>query len=186
MKKRETLTEETFNLMLNWLDADREKAGLKYEEIRLRLIKIFAWRGADCPEELADESINRVLGRIHDLAPSYSGDPALYFYGVAQNVFHEYNKRKPEPLQPPVLELAEQDDTDYDCLDKCLDQLDPETRWLIVEYYQEEKLAKIDHRKALAEQLGVNAHTLRMRAHRIKAILKKCIIKCRQRVKSRT
>jgi len=184
MKKQVILTSEAFEQLLNWLDSEREKAGLKYEEIRLRLIRIFAWRGAYCAEELADDTINRVLSKVDTVAPSYSGDPALYFYGVAQNVFLEYTKRKPEPLPPPVLELPEQDDADYNCLDECLEQLDLETRWLVLEYYQEDKQAKIAHRKVLAEQLGINPHTLRMRAHRIKGILKKCIIKCREQVPS--
>ena len=181
MKKHAILTKESFDQMLRWLDADRERAGFKYEEIRLRLIRIFAWRGVNYAEELADETINRVLSKVHDLAPSYSGDPALYFYGVAQNVFLEYSKRKTDPPPAAVIELAEEDDTDFDCLDKCLEQLDPETRWLIIEYYQKERLAKIDHRKVLAEHFGISSHTLRMRAHRIKATLKKCIIKCRQK-----
>lgn len=174
--------------MLRWLDGDREQAGLKYEEIRLRLIRIFAWRGVNCAEELADETINRVLSKVHNVAPSYSGDPALYFYGVAQNVFLEYSKRKPELPSTPMIELAgelaEQDDTSYDCLDECLEQLDPETRWLIVEYYQEEGQAKIDYRKVLAARLGVSSHTLRMRTHRIKATLKECITRCRQKAAS--
>jgi DNA-directed RNA polymerase specialized sigma24 family protein len=184
MKKQTNLTPEAFEQLLDWLDSEREKAGLKYEDIRLRLIRIFSWRGVNCAEELADDTINRVLSKIATVTPSYSGDPALYFYGVAQNIFLEYTKRKLELPLPPALQPAEQDDVDYSCLDGCLEQLDPETRWLVIEYYREDKQAKIAHRKWLAEQLGINTHTLRMRAHRIKAILKKCIIKCREQLAS--
>jgi DNA-directed RNA polymerase specialized sigma24 family protein len=184
MKKQIILTSESFEQLLNWLDGEREKAGLKYEDIRFRLIRIFAWRGAHCAEELADETINRVISKVHTVAPSYSGDPALYFYGVAQNVFLEYTRKKTEPPPAPAIAAAGPGDTEYDCLDHCLTQLDPETRWLIIEYYQEDKQAKIDHRKVLAGRLGITTHTLRMRAHRIKTSLKKCIIKCCKRATS--
>jgi RNA polymerase sigma factor (sigma-70 family) len=180
MRKQASLTPEAFEQLLTWLDSDREKAGLKYEDIRFRLIRIFAWRGAHCAEELADDVINRVLSRVATLVPSYSGDPALYFYGVAQNVFLEYTKRKLEGPLPPAPRRDESDEADADCLDECLEQLDPESRWLILQYYQEDKQAKIAHRKALAGQLGINAHTLRMRAHRIKAMIKECLMKCRE------
>lgn len=189
MKKQTILTPESFEQLLNWLDGEREKAGLKYEDIRQRLIRIFAWRGANCAEELADETINRVIAKVHILAPSYSGDPALYFYGVAQNVFLEHIRKKsdlplPLAIAPDWQDADRQEDAEYDCLDQCLEQLDPETRWLITEYYQEDKQAKIDHRKVLAERLGISSHTLRMRTHRIKASLKKCIIRCCVRVAS--
>ena len=179
MKKQPNLTQETFDRLLYWLHPDRELAGQKYEEIRSRLIKILVRRGCNCAEELADEAINRVVKKLDTLIATYAGDPALYFYGVAQNVFMEYVKKK--PLPSPVLEqpLKETDpDDDYECLEKCLEQISPESHWLIVEYYQEEKGEKIDHRKALAEQLRITPHGLRMRTHRIKAALKECILDC--------
>src|SRR5262245_44374262 len=39
--KDRSVSREAFDLMLAWLDSDRERAGQKYEEIRYRLIKIF-------------------------------------------------------------------------------------------------------------------------------------------------
>jgi hypothetical protein len=44
MKKDWVLTQDAFDKLLNWLDSDRERAGQKYETIRLRLIKIFTCR----------------------------------------------------------------------------------------------------------------------------------------------
>ena len=59
MKKGWVLTQELFDTLLDWLDPDRERAGHRYETIRLRLIKIFTSRGCPEAEELADETINR-------------------------------------------------------------------------------------------------------------------------------
>ncbi|HEY7785163.1 MAG TPA: hypothetical protein VIB00_10575, partial [Pyrinomonadaceae bacterium] len=60
MNKDWVLTQESFDALLHWLDPQRDRAGLRYEEIRRSLIKIFACRGCAEPEDLADETINRV------------------------------------------------------------------------------------------------------------------------------
>jgi DNA-directed RNA polymerase specialized sigma24 family protein len=57
-------------------------------------------------------------------------------------------------------------------------QLSPENRRLVLEYYQNEKRAKIDHRRKLAEQLGIAVNALRIRAHRIRLQLQKCVQAC--------
>jgi hypothetical protein len=45
------LTADTFTRLLHRLDADRERAGEKYEDLRRTLIRFFEWRGAPYPEE---------------------------------------------------------------------------------------------------------------------------------------
>jgi hypothetical protein len=50
MKKGWVLTQELFDTLLGWLDPDRERAGDKYETVRIRLIKVFTCRG--CLETL--------------------------------------------------------------------------------------------------------------------------------------
>jgi RNA polymerase sigma factor (sigma-70 family) len=182
VKKPQGLSQASFDQLLYWLHPDREMAGQKYEAIRSRLIKIFVRRGCNWAEELADETINRVIKKLDAIVPTYEGDPAHYFYAVAHHIFLESVKKKPPP-PPAVAEPLKEADDEYECLEKCLEQLSPESRWLIVEYYQEEKGAKISHRKALAEQLRITPDSLRMRAHRIKATLKACILDCLSRVK---
>lgn len=181
MKKQLSLSQESFDRLLHWLHPDREMAGLKYEEIRSRLIKVLVRRNCNCAEELADETINRVASKLDTIVSTYKGDPALYFYGVANHVFMERIKKRSLPLPPVIAAPLKEADDDYECLEKCLEQLSPESRWLIVEYYKEEKGEKIDHRKALAEQLRITPDSLRMRAHRIKAALKKCMLDCLMR-----
>lgn len=177
MNKDWVLTQESFDALLNWLDPRREEAGVKYEEIRLRLIKIFTCRGCLEPEDLADETINRVSKKLADIQSSYVGDPTRYFYGVANKVHMEYLRRKPPPVLP-IPENSDELDKEYECLEKCIEQLRPDHRGLVLEYYQEEKRTKIDSRKKLAEQLGIALNALRIRAHRIRGSLYECVRNC--------
>ncbi len=110
MTKKQKLTQDEFDNLLSWLDADRECAGKKYESIRHSLIKIFSWRGCAEAEDLADETINRVGRKAKSLASTYTGDPALYFFGVAKKLLLEYNRRKTS-VQPLPAELPDQPQT---------------------------------------------------------------------------
>jgi RNA polymerase sigma factor (sigma-70 family) len=172
------LTKEEFDRLLAWLDSDREKAGVIYETIRCRLIKIFARRGCWEAENLADETINRVATKIESISTQYTGNPALYFYGVARKIHHEYLRLRQRPLPEfsPVPNPFE--DEEYDCLDQCLEGVNVEDRDLILRYYLEDKRDKIDHRRQLAEELGIAINALRIRAHRIRKPLKKCVQEC--------
>jgi len=190
MKKEWVLTQDAFETLLNWLDSDRDQAGRKYEEIRLRLIKIFTCRGCLEAEDLADETINRVSLKAGGLSETYEGNPSLYFYGVAQKVQLEY-ARKPRPIgaESDLNRFASNSrqsssyvpadtEVDYQCLDECLEKLPPENRRLVLEYYQHEKQGKIDHRKRLADELGIAVNALRIRAHRIRRLLQECVHRC--------
>jgi RNA polymerase sigma factor (sigma-70 family) len=180
-KKGWVLTQEAFDDFLGWLDTDRERAGKKYEEIRRKLIKVFVCRGCTVAEELADETINRVAKKVPTLKDNYVGDPTNYFYGVAHNVHLEYLRKKREAANaapPPSPEPYDESELEYQCLEHCMEKLPPENRTLILQYYNEEKRAKIDYRKKLAERLGIELNALRIRAYRIRAELYECIREC--------
>ena len=179
MNKERVVTQEAFDKLLAWLDPNRDQAGKKYEDVRRRLIKIFTCRGCTEADALADETINRVTHKVHTLAEHYTGDPALYFYGVAHKVHLEYLRRKPIPsVPPPLVEHSDEKEQEYDCLEQCMQRLTPDNRELVLQYYQEEKQAKINHRKLLAEQLGIALNALRIRAYRIRATLQQCVQSC--------
>ncbi|MGI9068761.1 MAG: RNA polymerase sigma factor [Pyrinomonadaceae bacterium] len=178
MNKDWILTQESFDALLAWLNPAREEAGRKYEQIRLRLIKIFTCRGCGEPEDLADETINRVSKKLKEIESGYSGDPARYFYGVANKVHMEYVRRKPVPIPPTRPEDSDDIEKEYECLERCIQKLTPDNRLLVLQYYQEDKRAKIDHRKLLAEQLGIALNALRIRAHRIRTSLQECVQTC--------
>ena len=180
-KKEWVLTQEAFDSFLGWLDTDRELAGRKYEEIRQKLIKIFVCRGCTVPDDLADETINRVAKKVPEIRNTYVGDPMHYFYGVAHNIHLEYLRKKREAeqvLQPPPSNQCEETELEYECLEACMSKLPLEHRELVLEYYQDEKRAKIEHRKRLSERLGVELNALRIRAYRIRAMLYDCIRDC--------
>ena len=179
MNKDWVLTKESFDALLAWLDPAREEAGRKYEDIRLRLIKIFTCRGCCEPEDLADETINRVSKKLKEIESTYSGEPARYFYGVANKVHLEYLRRKPLQPPPPPRDDADEIEREYLCLEQCIQKLTPNNRVLVLQYYQEEKRAKIDHRRQLAEQLGIALNALRIRACRIRrSSLQECVQSC--------
>lgn len=178
MNKQHALTQEAFDSLLAWLAPDREEAGRKYESIRQRLIKIFTCRGRSDAEELADETINRVSLRAPDVVENYVGDPALYFYGVAQKVFLESLRKPPHVAVPAAVKSNEEKELEFECLEQCMERLAPDNRELVLEYYQNDKRAKIDHRKQLAARLGIAQNALRIRAHRIRATLQECVRQC--------
>ena len=70
-----TLTEEAFATFLACLDADKERAGEKYELLRLKLLKFFDWRGAHFPEECVDETFNRALEKSIAARSSVTSQP---------------------------------------------------------------------------------------------------------------
>lgn len=192
-RRQADLTPENFGRLLNWLDHDRERAGQRYEQIRLRLIKIFVCRGCAGAEELADETINRVAEKIQQLAQSYVGNPSAYFLGVAENVYLEsrrktlaYEAELPADLEERKDPFRENAELKYRCLEQCMEQLPTQGRELILSYYgsADNPRQKIDSRKALSERLGIGANALWIRAHRIREGLKKCIDACVERAKS--
>jgi DNA-directed RNA polymerase specialized sigma24 family protein len=179
MKKERVVTQQSFDALLAWLGSNRDEAGQNYERIRIRLIKIFACRGCNEAEDLADETINRVIAKVQDLAKTYEGDPALYFYGVAQKVHLESLRKVRTPaVPPPPVIIEDESDLEFECLERCMETLSPENKSLVLDYYQEEKQAKIEHRKKLADELGIALNALRIRAHRIRVQLQQCVVLC--------
>lgn len=182
MAKRQLITSEDFEMLLQWLDQDRELAGQKYENIRQRLIRLFVCRSCFEPEELADETINRVTFKLPQLISSYVGEPVRYFYGVANNVHLEWLREEKKKRNLQIPDPSHDDDPDldleYDCLESCLSGLPEIHRELIVQYYTEEQRGKILTRKQLAERLGMTAGALHVKTCRIRAGLLKCIQKC--------
>ena len=179
-KKEWDLTQEAFERFLAWLNPNSDKAGQKYEDIRRRLIEIFTCRGCNCPEDLSDETINRVIRKVQEIGDTYVGDPALYFYAVAHNVHLEYLRKKPNVQPAPPTGVDPQREKEYECLEKCMEELPPRSRDLVLQYYQEEKHAKIDLRKQLAIRLGIPLNALRIRACRIRMNLQACVFQCLQ------
>jgi RNA polymerase sigma factor (sigma-70 family) len=178
MNKNWVMSHESFDALLDWLDQDREQAGLKYEQIRSGLIKFFTGNGHCDSEDLADETINRVISRLDEIRYQVTGERTRYFYGVARKVQMEYLRRKTPQAPPDSLSDSNRVEIEYRCLEECIAKLSPESRELVLRYYEADGREKIEKRKLLAEELGIAPNALRIRAYRIRAALQKCLERC--------
>ena len=183
LKSEWVLTQAAFDGFLATLDRDRDKAGEKYEYIRLKLLKYFQWCGSEVPDIDADETINRVTRKIYEGQEVYNLNG--YIYGVARLVHAETVKR-----QSRIRALDEEPSIDFasidadvgaaryqDCLERCLECLSDEDREVITEYYRYKKTEKINCRKRLAARLGISLNTLRVKMHRQRISLEACVEK---------
>jgi ribosomal protein S15P/S13E len=89
-KKNWVLTPHNFRLLLNWLDEAGDSQGQKYLEIRQRLVSYFDRKNCIAPDELADETLDRVARRLNEEGWIESDPPAKYCYIVARFVFQEH------------------------------------------------------------------------------------------------
>ena len=80
------LTREGLGRLLARLDPDAERAGEKYQNLHRKLVKLFEWRGASCAEDLADETIDRVIRKLDEVDIR---EVSFYAVGVAQNIWRE-------------------------------------------------------------------------------------------------
>ena len=182
------LTADQFTTLLNCLDADRERAGEKYEELRRTLMRFFEWRGAPFPEEHADEAFNRVARRLGEGVEirNISG----YCYEVARLVFLETTKGAdskkvsleavnfdPAAAVDLAREIAEKE-LRMGCLDECLSGLPVESAELILEYYRYEERGQVDRRRVLAKRFGLRRDALANRAQRLRDKLENCVSAC--------
>jgi DNA-directed RNA polymerase specialized sigma24 family protein len=172
------LTPEQLEALLRSLDPDREKAGERYEEIRRRLIRLFEYRGCESPEDLADETINRVARQLAGELTLHS-DPYAYFCGVARLLTLE--KVRQDVRQRKVLDAqswaapAPEDEPDprLDHLRHCLQQLSSAHQELLLRYHQGEQ--RIQDRKRICKDLRIEMNALRIRVHRLRRKIETCI-----------
>lgn len=179
------LTSESFDVLLTLLDPeDRERAGQRYAELRDALERFFEWRGASHPEELADETLNRVARKA---AVVPVREVQHYCLGVARLILLEsFKKRAREEKSLGEFSRLEAGRGDAEveggvageCLARCLDRLTADNRELVIRYYDGQGAAKAANRRNLIEQLRLPASTLRMRVLRLRHGLEECVGRC--------
>lgn len=198
--ERVLFAERTWDDLLDFLDPqrrgregpDRDRdAELLYLEVVRKLVCLFAGRGCPDAEDLAIETVLRVAGKCGTLDTSGYQDRTPYFYGVARNVLHEWQRDSrrestgrqalrreltrltaSEPLAWSRKELV------HGCLDACLAKLTGRAQRLILAYYQEERAARIEWHRRLAESFGKSVNALRIEVHRIRNELRQCVAEC--------
>jgi len=196
------VSERSWEDLLDFLDParpgkrgpDRDaEAEARYLQIVRKLVTFFAGRGCRDAEDLAVECVLRVAGKCSALDASAGADRAGYFYGVARNLVHEWwrreqrDSRKHESLRSELARTGFVDGLSWSrkeavhrCLDQCMTTLSQRARRLVLDYYGEEGAAKIEAHQRLAAELGKSVNALRIEVHRIRAVLRQCVLGCVQ------
>jgi DNA-directed RNA polymerase specialized sigma24 family protein len=195
-KKDWIMDQAALERLLAQFDADPERAAEKFEVMRSGLIRILECWGGTSPPDLADIVVNRVARRLMEGEVIRPDALNAYFRSVARNVWRE-DRRSPEAQFAPLDDLPPHQQPAVDphaamlahraqlmleqrlnCLEECVAALPPETRGLILEYYEGEESARIENRKRLAEMLEIPLSRLRLRIHRIREKLERCVEDC--------
>jgi citrate lyase gamma subunit len=190
LKKNWSLTPTAFDGLLSWLDQGENSEGQSYLEIRRRLVAYFDRKNCRTPDDLADETMNRVARKLEELGAVVTETPAKYCYVTARFVFLEdlRSRTKEQQFRSEVFQDGGDDPRDQtnqevqerrmDCLRQCAEKLDRTSRDLIVRYYIGEERVKIDNRRALARALAITTNALTIRACRIREKLELCVREC--------
>jgi DNA-directed RNA polymerase specialized sigma24 family protein len=182
-------TKNSLHLLLARLDADLVKAAEKYEDLRLRLVNYFAW-SCGCPEsradDLADQTLDRVALKLEQ--ETVIENLRAYSLATARFVWLEHGRKVRESGwgdHPPDIPAGAREDEERDerylCLESCLGEAikHQSDRDLILDYYDAAEGEKNkNHRKKLAQRLGIDAGALKVRACRLRKSLEKCIREC--------
>lgn len=191
-KKDWELGHKQFHQLLNWFDGGEDSGGEKYLEMRRRLVLYFDRKNCVSPDELADETFNRVTRRLEEEGTIVTDSPAHYCYIVARFVLLEALRKQqreeslderlqswsPGPVELPAHEERHERDERWNCLDRCISALEPGDRELIINYYHGEQRDKIENRSAIAARLGLTKNALSIRACRIREKLDLCMKEC--------
>jgi len=192
-KKEWVLAAPAFQRLLGWLDQGAPSNGQSYLDLRERLVAYFDRKNCRTPDDLADETLNRVARRLEEEGAIVSETAARYCYIVARFVFLEYLRGRNDEVSldgmtsqaagnnhgvsgTPDERLSRE--RLMSCLDQCTEKLEPAHRDLIVRYYHGEQRVKIENRITLAQQLGITINALSIRACRIRDKLQACVSEC--------
>ena|ERR1700754_275407 len=180
------LTKSAFDILLTYLDTDREQAGLKYERIRVKLIKYFEWQGCHSPDDYADHAINVLAKKIE--GGEVIRDLSSYVNAVARLLALEgFKERDREHKAIEHLSLTQSYTSEAEakearrlCMEQCLRALPYDHYSLMTSYYRPG--INKEERELLAKEMNMPLNALRIRAHRIRQKLKECLQACLERL----
>ncbi len=184
-----SLTTSDFELFLNALDRDQDQAAEKYIALRQRLEKFFEWRDCENAEELTDIVFDRVTKKIiegEDIKNAEAFCVAIAKFVVLENrreVFRtteldENSKKHQSEDGRSLNDENELKNKRFGCLDKCLTEFPEKKRELLIKYFDTDEETMISTRRRLADKVGINLNTLRIRISRLKTKLEVCTKKC--------
>jgi DNA-directed RNA polymerase specialized sigma24 family protein len=150
-----------------------------YRDLRAMLVNYLGRSGSKNAEELADETVMRVLEKRK--AGRKIRNIRAYTLGVAHHVYLE-STREPRTvtLSDDVLShaVSSHAETLDDCLTLCMSRLPPSERMIVTVYHSGSGKQLVKDRRKLARKLGLSMDALRIRAHRIRKDLEACIGEC--------
>ena len=182
-----------FARLLEWLATGAGSPGEQYVDVRRRLVTYFERRNRPAAEDLADETLSRIGRTLEQGGVIRTKPPIRYCYVVAKFVLLEDLRRERRSVELDesrtpssagdalwaIDDCVAGDEHRLECLDRCLRRLPDEQRELVVEYYRETHPHRIDHRRRMAERLGITKNALAVRAFRIRETLIACVESCR-------
>ena len=157
---------------------------------RRKLTSFFRWNHCRDAENLADETIDRVIRRSQELKV---GNVHAYINGVARNVLLEarrHNARRAtfdNTVDSTSWKVSSEEEEEEEhqlesrvnCLKKCLQCLTPLERQLLMEYGPSQQGVK--KRKELAQSLGITLENLRVQVFRARKKLRALVTECLRR-----
>lgn len=183
------MTGEGLEQFLNWLDADREQAALKYEKLRLKLVSYFMKRQCPSSEDLADKVLDAVMAHLLKQNSLLLAKPLPYIFGIARNVCRQFFDKQlltsdeidwDRLLAPHPLEESSRKERRSECLHRCLRNLKDPDRQLFLLYYLKKSDVLDEYRLRLATQFGLTINGLRLKMMRLRDRLRFCITACEQ------
>lgn len=180
-RKTERLTREGLDRLLLALGRNQEEAAARYERLRERLVFFFARRQFILAESLADEVVDRLASRLSTGEPIEV--PESYAYGIARLVAQEETRRcirEAEANRHYTRNISSVFDTQNEgeiqaAMEACLGRHSEEDRKLLMEYYTSRGRALIDHRRQMAEALGMTQNAFRKRVFRLRRAIEGCV-----------
>ena len=187
-KRGGQLTAADFGLLLSKLAAEPYQAGLRYERLRSRLILFFLRRLLPHPEDLADETMDRLVRRLAEGEEIASIE--AYALGIARFVGREQaavvaretvaGKEFWENILAPDI-TKDREALDHgsrlDAMEECIALLPPADIKLLADYYLAETGSKIEARRQLAKRNAITSAALRKKIFGISNGLRDCIQK---------
>lgn len=139
------------------------ESGEHYRLLRLKLILYFERRNCSCPEDLADDCLNRIF--VYSQSNPMPANLNQFAFGFALNVYHEWLRASARfttsadvPDRPDLTPGREQ----RRALAKAvIDKLHPEDRELLEQYYLDGRSAE-----SLASEWRLSAEGVRSRVFR--------------------
>jgi DNA-directed RNA polymerase specialized sigma24 family protein len=170
--------------LLASLGEQPDRAALRYEELRRRLILFFRLKRPADAEELTDEVMDRLARRVSEGVEILSLES--YVLGMARFVLRERDGAAlraaraleeasyiQQSQQPSSADDAAQNATA--ALGRCLQELRAAERSMILRYYGADGPERGALRQTMAKSMGLSINALHNRALRLRNLLERCV-----------